>query len=199
MWAEQFARPLVVPFAFEMFCLSADRRATNSLSLKRTMARQPGHSIVTSIGLDRQKKTTLRGPVTHSKDFSACFDRVINVASLSLAFGSELPTGGDILPARERRRERGRGHHPSIPPIEDNTGSNNDFTLFPSSLSLSAFLLISSSRSDHAHVSDVKIRHVGKIDLWRAFTGAEKRRGDPIRGRESEGRGEISMVKCGES
>ena len=110
MWAEQFARPLVVPFAFEMFCLSADRRATNSLSLKRTMARQPGHSIVTSIGLDRQKKTTLRGPVTHSKDFSACFDRVINVASLSLAFGSELPTGGDILPAREGG---GRGHHPS--------------------------------------------------------------------------------------
>ena len=56
MWAEQFARPLVVPFAFEMFCLSADRRATNSLSLKRTMARQPGHSIVTSIGFDQQKK-----------------------------------------------------------------------------------------------------------------------------------------------
>ena len=141
------------------------------------------------------KKATLR-PVTHSKGFSACaFDRVINVASLSLSFGSELPTGGDILPARERRRERGRGHHPSIPPIEDNTGSNNDFTLFPSSLSLSAFLLISSSRSDHAHVSDVKIRHVGKIDLWRAFTRAAKRE----EGIRSEGRGEISMVKCGES
>ena len=56
MWAEQFARPLVVPFAFEMFCLSADRRATNSLSFKSTMGRKPGHSIVTfSIGLDRQK------------------------------------------------------------------------------------------------------------------------------------------------
>ena len=49
---------------------------------------------------------------------------------------------------------------------------------------------------DHAHVSDVKIRHVGKIDLWRAFTGAEKRGSDQ---RESGGRGEISMVKCGES
>ena len=55
MWAEQFARPLVVPFAFEKFCLSADRRATNSLSFKSTMGRQQGHLIVTSIGFDRKK------------------------------------------------------------------------------------------------------------------------------------------------
>ena len=101
-----------------------------------------------------------------------------------------------------REREGGRKGPSSIPSIEDNTGSNNDFTLFLPSLSLSlclsAFLLISSSRRDHAHVSDVKIRHVGKIDLWRAFTGAEnEKRGSDQR--ESGGRGEISMVKCGES
>ena len=78
-------------------------------------------------------------PVTHSKDFSACFDRVINVASLSLAFGSELPTGGDILPAREREGG-GRGHHPSHLLKITLAATMTLHSFFPLFLLLSAFL-----------------------------------------------------------
>ena len=139
------ARPLVVPFAFEKFCLSADRRATNSLSFKSTIGRQPGHSIVTSRDFNGDLPLAKKNlpPVTHSKDFSACFDRVINVASLSLAFGSELPTGGDILPAREGG---GRGHHPSHLLKITLAATMTLHSFFPLFL-LSAFLLISSSRT----------------------------------------------------